>query len=29
MTQAGGSFHIESTPGQGTRCQLTVPGPGR
>lgn len=26
MTQAGGSFHIESTPGQGTRCQLTVPG---
>ena len=29
MTQAGGSFHIESTPGRGTRCQLTVPGQGR
>ena len=29
MTQAGGSFHIESTPGQGTRCRLTVPGQGR
>ena len=29
MTQAGGSFHIESTPGRGTRCRLTVPGQGR
>ena len=27
LRQAGGSFDIESTPGQGTRCVLAIPSP--
>ena len=27
LKQAGGSFDIQSTPGQGTRCVLAIPAP--